>query len=75
MYIIDSMVQVKINKIQLEYQGKTVNARKLSVSSEVPLSLDRAWQHVKKPALLQFVAKVAHGLHYLVCENLLYPSA
>lgn len=46
-----------VEKIRITYQGKEVKARKLTVSSEIPIPLDRAWANVKTPALLQFVAK------------------
>ena len=49
--------EAKIEKIELDYQGKTVKARKLTVSTEIPMSLQKIWANVKTPALLQFVAK------------------
>ncbi len=48
---------VRIEKIELDYQGKTVKGRKLTVSTEIPMSMHKIWTHVKTPALLQFVAK------------------
>lgn len=47
----------KVEKIVIEYNGKTVKARQLSVSSEIPMNLDSAWANAQSPALLQFVAK------------------
>jgi hypothetical protein len=47
----------KIERVVIEYKGKKVNARQLTVSSEIPMDLDSAWANVKTPSLLQFVAK------------------
>lgn len=47
----------KIERVVIEYKGKKVKARQLTVSSEIPMDLDSAWANVKTPALLQFVAK------------------
>lgn len=47
----------KIEKVEIEYNGKKVKARQLTVSSEIPIDLDTAWANIKTPALLQFVAK------------------
>jgi len=47
----------KIERVVIEYKGKKVNARQLTVSSEIPMDLDSAWANVKTPALLKFVAK------------------
>lgn len=47
----------KIEKVFIDYKRKKVKARKLTVSSEIPMDLDSAWANVKTPALLQFVAK------------------
>lgn len=47
----------KVERITIEYNGKTVKAKKLTVSSEIPIHIDTAWNHVKTPALLEFVAK------------------
>ncbi len=49
--------KVSVERIKMAYKGKTVTARKLTVSSEIPISLDRAWNNVKTPALLEFVAR------------------
>jgi hypothetical protein len=46
-----------IEKIKIKYNGKEVSARKLSVTSRIPMGIETAWEHVKKPALLKFVAK------------------
>jgi len=48
---------VKVDRISIDYQGKTVKANRLTVSSEIPISLALAWNNVQTPALLQFVAK------------------
>jgi hypothetical protein len=47
----------KVEEISIEYEGKKVKAKQLTVSSEIPMDLDNAWANVKTPALLQFVAK------------------
>jgi len=50
-------INVKTEKVQLQYQNQTVKARKLTVSSEIPMPIEAAWANAKTPALLQFVAK------------------
>ncbi len=47
----------KIERVVIEYKGKKVKARQLTVSSKIPMDLDSAWANVKTPSLLQFVAK------------------
>ena len=47
----------KVERVVIEYKGKKVKARQLTVSSEIPMDLHSAWANVKTPALLQFVAK------------------
>ncbi|MEO1654486.1 MAG: hypothetical protein AAFU64_13155, partial [Bacteroidota bacterium] len=49
--------KVTIKKIALNYKGKMVRARKLIVGSEIPIDIALAWENIKKPQLLQFVAK------------------
>jgi len=46
-----------VEKIKMEYNGKEVSARKLSVTSRIPMDLGTAWKQVQKPSLLEFVAK------------------
>ncbi len=46
-----------VEKVFIEYQGDTVKARKLTVRSTIPISIDTAWRNVKSPELLKFVAK------------------
>lgn len=46
-----------VEKITVEYNGNQVKAKKLTVSSEIPINIACAWNHVKTPALLEFVAK------------------
>lgn len=46
----------KIEKIKIDYQGKQVTARKLTVTSEIAIDIDTAWSKVKTSALLNFVA-------------------
>jgi hypothetical protein len=49
--------KAKVETLTIEYKGKKVNAKKLTVSSEIPMNIDKAWNNVKSPALLEFVAK------------------
>jgi hypothetical protein len=46
-----------VKPLLIEYNGKKVKANKLIVHSELPLGIDSAWDNVKSPALLEFVAK------------------
>ena len=48
---------VKVEPITIDYEGKKVKAKKLTVSSEMRMDIDTAWNNVKTPALLEFVAK------------------
>ncbi len=45
----------KTEKIKIDYQGKQVTARKLTVTSEIAIDIDSAWSKVKTSALLNFV--------------------
>lgn len=56
-YAQNSKPKSKVEKVVIEYNGKKVKARQLTVSSEVSISLDSAWANVTTPALLEFVAK------------------
>ena len=47
----------KVEPIIIDYNGSKVNAKKLTVRSEIPIGIDIAWNNLKTPALLQFVAK------------------
>jgi hypothetical protein len=47
----------KVESIIMDYNGSKVKAKKLTVHSEIPMRIDTAWDNVKTPALLQFVAK------------------
>ncbi|WP_194778335.1 hypothetical protein [Pararhodonellum marinum] len=46
-----------VEPVSIEYKGKIVRAKKLRVSSEIPMHIASAWNNVKTPALLEFVAK------------------
>ena len=50
-------MDVTIETVYLIYNGKKVKARKLTVSSEVELDINKAWSEVQKSALLEFVCK------------------
>jgi hypothetical protein len=47
----------KVEPVIIEYNGSRVKAKKLTVHSEIPMGIDAAWDNVKTPALLKFVAK------------------
>lgn len=49
--------KVELEKVYIEYQGRRVQARRLIVSTLIPINIDQAWAHVQTPELLQFVAK------------------
>ena len=46
-----------IEKIRVEYNKKQVIARKLTVSSILPISIDTAWAKVQTPELFEFITK------------------
>ena len=46
-----------VESVLIDYNGSKVKAKKLTVHSEIPMGVDTAWDNVKTPALLQFVAK------------------
>jgi hypothetical protein len=46
-----------VETIIIDYNGFKVKAKKLTVHTEIPMGIDTAWDNVKTPALLQFVAK------------------
>ena len=47
----------RIEKIVIDFNGKKVEARKLTVSSVIPLDIDSAWSKVQTSALLNFVSE------------------
>jgi hypothetical protein len=47
----------KVETVNIDYNGRKVKARKLTVYTEIPIGIGTAWDNVKTPALLQFVAK------------------
>ncbi len=47
----------KVETVIIDYNGSKVNAKKLTIHSEIPMGIDTAWENVKTPALLEFVAK------------------
>jgi hypothetical protein len=47
----------KVESTTIVYNGSTVQANKLRVYTEIPIEIDTAWENVKTPALLVFVAK------------------
>ena len=46
-----------VEPVIINYNGIKVKAKKLTVHSEIPMRMDIAWNNVKTPALLEFVAK------------------
>ncbi len=49
--------EARVEKVNFTYKDKTVKARRLTMNSQIPMDLEKAWQLVKTPRLLQFVAK------------------
>ena len=47
----------KVESVIIDYNDSKVKAKKLIVHSEIPIGIDTAWDNVKTPALLEFVAK------------------
>ena len=47
----------KVESVIIDYNDSKVKANKLTVHSEIPMGIERAWDNVKTPALLKFVAK------------------
>lgn len=50
-------MKIKIEKVKINYHGKLVTARKLIVTSEIPININDAWQIVQTSKLLEFVSK------------------
>ena len=46
-----------VEPVIINYNGIEVKAKKLTVHSVIPMRIDTAWNNVKSPALLKFVAK------------------
>ena len=46
-----------VEKIQIEYRGNRVKAKRLTVSTVIPMDINKAWEFVRTPELLQFIAK------------------
>jgi hypothetical protein len=47
----------KVESVIIDYNDSKVKAKKLIVHSEIPMEIENAWENVKTPALLEFVAK------------------
>lgn len=47
----------QIEKVSLNYDSKVVMGRKLTVSSQIVVSINTAWNEIQKSSLLKFVAK------------------
>jgi hypothetical protein len=50
-------MKAEIDKMKINYRGKDVTARRLTVSSDIPININTAWEKVQTSALLEFVAK------------------
>jgi hypothetical protein len=50
-------ISTKIERTSIEYKGKIVKAKKLTVSSEIPMQIDSVWNNVKTSDLLIYVTK------------------
>lgn len=50
-------MEVKIEKLKIDYKGNEVTGRRLTVSSEMLINSDTAWEKLQKSALLEFVCK------------------
>lgn len=48
---------IKVEPILIQYQGQTVKAEKLTVSSAIPMHIDSVWNNVKTSDLLIYVTK------------------
>ena len=46
-----------VEPVIIDYNGSKVKANKLTVHTEIPMRIDTAWNNVKTPALLLFIAK------------------
>lgn len=55
----------KIEKIKIRFGNKEVSARKLTVSSEIPLNIESGWEKITKSATLEFVAAGVIKFHPL----------
>ncbi len=49
--------KVAIESVHINYKNKLVRAKKLTMSSVISMPIDKAWETLKTPALLQFIAK------------------
>jgi hypothetical protein len=47
----------KVESVIIDYNDSKVKAKKLTAHSEIPMGIESAWDNVKTPALLKFVAK------------------
>jgi len=43
----------QVEEISLNYEGRIVIGRKLTVSSQIPISIKRAWNEVLKSSILE----------------------
>jgi hypothetical protein len=46
----------RVENILIEYKGKKVKGKELTVCSEIPMEINKVWANVKTTSLLQFVA-------------------
>ena len=49
--------KIFVERLQIPYEGKLVGARKLMISSEIPLPIEWVWHNVKTSDLLVFITR------------------
>jgi len=47
----------KVESLIIDYNGRKVKAKRISVNTEILIDINKAWNNVKTPALLEFVSK------------------
>lgn len=56
-WVWNNRMLTRTEKVKIEYHGKQVMARKLTVTSEISMEIDTAWSKVQTSALLNFVVE------------------
>jgi len=52
-----SLCTVEVEPVSIDYQGKTVKAKKLVVRSEIPMPIEQVWNILMTAELLDYVTK------------------
>ena len=47
----------KVESFIIDYNGRKVKAKRISVNTELLIDINKAWNNIKTPALLEFVSK------------------